>query len=120
MRIVILAAAFGLSLVSSQVSAAGEINLGTLLADMIDRGEIAEFPNPEFLCEQCSSYNRESVTPGKPGWFANADSSFFYGYEHVDGRREWIMMDVDGPGAVVRWWLTQQKFKGTVKNPIQH
>jgi len=25
------------------------------------------------------------------------------------------MMDVNGPGAVVRWWLTQQKFKGTIR-----
>ncbi len=92
-----------------------EINLGTLLEDMIDRTKIAEFPSPEFLCKQCSSYDRETVAPGEPGWFANADSSYFYGYEDVDGRREWIMMDVDGPGAVVRWWLTQQKFKGTIR-----
>ena len=25
------------------------------------------------------------------------------------------MMDADGPGAIVRWWLTQQKFKDTVR-----
>ena len=95
--------------------AAQPINLGTLLEEMIDRTRIAEFPSPEFLCKQCSSYNRESIAPDKPGWFANADSSFFYGHQDVDGRREWIMMDVDGPGAIVRWWLTQQKFKGTVR-----
>ncbi len=94
---------------------AKQIDLGTLLNDVVDRKKIAEFPNPEFLCQQCSSYNRESIAPDKPGWFANADSSFFYGHQDVDGRREWIMMDVDGPGAIVRWWLTQQKFKGTVR-----
>ena len=82
---------------------------------MIDRTKIAEFPNPEFLCQQCSSYNREAVAPGEDGWFSNADSSFFYGCEDVDGRREWIMMDVEGPGAVVRWWLTQQKFDGKIR-----
>jgi len=92
-----------------------EINLGTLLGDMVDRAKIAEFPSPEFLCKQCSSYNRETVARDKPGWFANADSSYFYGHEDVDGRREWIMMDVDGPGAVVRWWLTQQRFEGTIR-----
>ena len=94
---------------------AQHIDLGTLLEAMIDRTTIAEFPNPEFLCKQCSSYNRESIAPDKPGWFANADSSFFYGHQDVDGRREWIMLDADGPGAIVRWWLTQQKFKGTVR-----
>lgn len=92
-----------------------EINLGTLLEDMVDRTQIAEFPDPEFLCKQCSSYNRETVAKGEPGWFANGDSSYFYGHEDRDGRREWTMMDVDGPGALVRWWLTQQKFDGTVR-----
>ncbi len=104
-----------LLLMLSQGGAAQQIHLGTLLEGMTDRSKIAEFPSPEFLCKQCSSYNRESVAPGKPGWFANADSSYFYGYEDVDGRREWIMMDVDGPGVVVRWWLTQQKFDGVVR-----
>jgi len=115
MRTVILAIACELLLVYSQVSSAQQVNFGTLLEDMIDRTQIAEFPNPEFLCKQCSSYNRETVALGQPGWFANADSSFFYGHEDVGGRREWIMMDVDGPGAVVRWWLTQQKFEGTIR-----
>ena len=115
MRKVILAIIFGSLFGFSQVSPAQQIDFGTLLEDMIDRSKIAEFPSPEFLCKQCSSYNRETVAVGKPGWFANADSSFFYGYEDVDGRREWIMMDVDGPGAVVRWWLTQQKFDGTIR-----
>ena len=115
MRKVILIALFGLIQLYSQASSVQQIDLGTLLKDMTDRTKVAEFPNPEFLCKQCSSYNRESVAPDKPGWFANADSSFFYGYEDVDGRREWIMMDVDGPGAVVRWWLTQQKFEGTIR-----
>jgi hypothetical protein len=99
----------------AQIAAAQQIDLGILLEQMIDRTRIAEFPDPEFLCKQCSSYNRESVAPDKPGWFANADSSYFYGYEDIDDRREWIMMDVDAPGAVVRWWLTQQKFDGTVR-----
>ena len=96
-------------------SGAAQIDFGTLLNDMVDRRKIAEFPSPEFLVKQASSYNRDSISPDKPGWFANADSSFFDGYQDVDGRREWIMMDVDGPGAIVRWWLTQQKFDGTVR-----
>ncbi|MDG2013070.1 MAG: DUF2961 domain-containing protein, partial [Pirellulaceae bacterium] len=102
------------SAVSAQ-SVARPISFATLLEDMIDRTTIAEFPSPAFLCKQFSSYNKESTDPDKPGWFANADSSFFYGHQDVDGRREWIMMDTDGPGAIVRWWLTQQKFKGTVR-----
>jgi len=109
------AAVFSLLFVFSQALAAQQITVGTLLEEMVDRTRIAEFPSPEFRSMQCSSYNRETVAVGGPGWFANADSSFFYGYEDVDGRREWVMMDVDGPGAVVRWWLTQQRFAGTVR-----
>lgn len=115
MRKVILGITLSLFFVFPQAGICGQIDVGTLLKDMIDRTKIAEFPSPEFHCKQCSSYNRESVAPGASGWFANADSSFFYGHEDIDGRREWIMMDVDGPGAVVRWWLTQQKFKGTIR-----
>jgi len=87
MRKVVLVAVCGLFMAFSQVAAAQQINLGTLLEDMIDRTKIAEFPDPAFFCKQCSSYNREAVTAGKPGWFANADSSFFYGLDDVEGRR---------------------------------
>jgi len=115
MRIEMPAAVLSMFFVFLQGVTAQQINVGTLLEEMVDRTRIAEYPSPDFRCRQCSSYNRESVAPDKPGWFANADSSFFYGQQDVDGRREWIMMDVDGPGAVVRWWLTQQNFKGTVR-----
>ncbi|MCD6176111.1 MAG: hypothetical protein J7K65_10160, partial [Planctomycetes bacterium] len=48
-----------------------QINLSTLLDDMLDRSLIAEFPAVEFLCKQASSYDRASLTPGNPEWFAN-------------------------------------------------
>ncbi|MCP4450057.1 MAG: DUF2961 domain-containing protein, partial [Planctomycetes bacterium] len=115
MRSVIFAIVLSSLIVIPHTCKAQEITLGALLEDMVDRAKIADFPNPEFLCKQCSSYNRETVGAGEPGWFANGDSSYFYGYEDRDGRREWVMMDVDGPGAVVRWWLTQQKFDGVVR-----
>ena len=104
-----------LVLVVSQAVGARPITVETLLKEMVDRTQIAEYPSPGFRSLQCSSYNRDAVARNKPGWFANADSSFFYGHQDVDGRREWIMMDVDGPGAIVRWWLTQWKFSGTVR-----
>jgi hypothetical protein len=115
MRKHMLMSVLGVFSIASLVFADQQIDVGTLLQDMIDRTRIAEFPNPEILLKQCSSYNRASVAPDKPGWFANADSSFFYGHHDLSGRREWVMMDVDGPGVVVRWWLTQQKFDGTVR-----
>ena len=79
---------------------AGRIDLGSLLEEMVDRCKIAEFPAPEFLCKQAGSYNRRAKTPGNSDWFANDDSSYFYGSEKIDGREEWIMMDVEGPGVI--------------------
>ncbi len=115
MRTRALAAIASLVLVAFQAVVAKQITVETLLEEMINRTQIAEYPSTEFRCKQCSSYNRDAVARDKPGWFANADSSFFYGDQDMDGRREWIMMDVDGPGAIVRWWVTQWKFSGTVR-----
>ena len=42
----------------------------------------------------------------KPGWFANADRSQFVRIEEKDGRKEYVLMDEEGPGAVVRFWAT--------------
>lgn len=91
------------------------IHLGSLLEDMLDRTKIAEFPEPEFTCRQTSSFNRRSKTPGNPDWFAGGDFDQFYGSVDVSGRKEWIMLDVDGPGVVTRWWLTQFHDGGTIR-----
>jgi len=48
----------------------GATDLKRLLEDMLDRSRIAEFPQPEFVCKQASSYNRRSITPGNPDWLA--------------------------------------------------
>ena len=73
---------------------------------MIDRDNLARFPVPAYTCSQASSYDRGTVAPDKPGWFANADRSQFVRVEEKDGRKEFVLMDQDGPGAVVRFWAT--------------
>ena len=80
------------------------VDFGKLLESMLDRTGIAEFPSPEFVCKQASSYNRRSKTPGNPDWFAGCDFDQFYGSIEMAGRKEWIMLDADGPGVVTRWW----------------
>ena len=105
----------GLFFVCSQALNAEPIDLGTLLEEMLDRASIAEYPEPEFVCKQASSYNRRSKAPGTPDWFAGADFDQFYGCDRVDGRNEWIMLDVEGPGAVTRWWQTQYHGAGTIR-----
>jgi hypothetical protein len=100
---------------ANSVVSAEPIEFGRLLKQMLDRSRIAEFPEPEFVCRQASSYNRRSRTPGNADWFAGHDFDQFYGSIEVDGRREWVMLDADGPGAVTRWWLTQFHNAGTIR-----
>jgi len=104
-----------LGLLSATAAGAETINFGGLLAEMLVRSRIAEFPEPAFVCKQASSYNRNSRQPGTPEWFSTDDYSNFIRCDKVGDRREWVMLNVDGPGAIVRWWITQYKYDGTIR-----
>ena len=93
------------------------ITLGTLLHEMIDRDQLARFPQPAYTCRQASSYDRRATSPSKKEtWFANGDNSQFIRIEDNDGRKEAVMMDADGPGAVVRFWSTWAGPNGEFSN----
>ncbi|MCL2119147.1 MAG: DUF2961 domain-containing protein [Planctomycetaceae bacterium] len=94
---------------------AKDVSLESLLKEMTDRAAIAEFPDPYYTCKQASSYDRASVAPDKPGWFANGDASQFVRDEMNGDRKEWVLMDADGPGAIVRWWITAPHYKVTFR-----
>jgi len=85
------------------------VTLESLLTEMTDRSALSFFPAVGYTHRQLSSYNRASVSPDSAGWFANADMSHFIRVEDNNGRREFVMFDADGPGAVVRWWMTFYK-----------
>ena len=82
------------------------ITLPVLLKSMTDFDAITKFTSPSYRLKQASSYDRRSVSPDKPGWFANTDYNQFIREEKKDGHTEYVMMDADGPGAIVRFWLT--------------
>ena len=82
------------------------VSLESLLKDMTDRDRLAQMPSPGFVCRQFSSYDRDTIGVDKPGWFANWDRSQFVRVEENTGRREYVMLDADGPGAIVRFWGT--------------
>ena len=115
MQKVVVSIFLGLFSAFPHVGNANQIDLGSLLENMLDRSKIAEFPEIDFVCRQASSYDRLAVKPGNADWFANSDSSHFIGCDEIDGRHEWIMMDVNGPGVIVRWWMTQYKYDGTIR-----
>lgn len=79
------------------------ITTRSLLAEMTDLAGMAEFPAPAYTCKQFSSYDRASKSPSE-SWFANADCGQYLRVEQRDGRNEHVMMDADGPGAIVRIW----------------
>jgi hypothetical protein len=86
-----------------------KVTLNSLLEDMTDREKLTYYPDNAYSLKQFSSYNRASLSPGKEGWFANSDMSHFIRVEKNSGRREFVMFDADGQGAVVRWWMTFYK-----------
>ena len=77
--------------------------LRALLDEMVDLRGMAEFPDPAYTCRQFSSYDRASKSSAEE-WFANADAGHYLRVETVAGRNEHVLMDVPGPGAVVRIW----------------
>lgn len=74
-----------------------------LLEDMTDLAGLARFPKPAYTCKQFSSYDRASKSPTE-NWFANNDCGQYLRAEDHAGRKEYVMMDIAGPGAIVRIW----------------
>jgi hypothetical protein len=99
-RIVVVAC---LVFVSASALAQDEVTTRSLLAEMTDLAGLSEFPDPPFTCRQFSSYDRASKSP-EEGWFANADRGQYLRVEDREDRREFVMMDAEGPGAIVRIW----------------
>jgi len=82
------------------------VSLKSLLTEMTSRDNLTRLPSPWYQLKQFSSYDRRTVAAGDSGWFANEDYTQFIGIDTSQGRKEYVMFDADGPGAVVRWWMT--------------
>ncbi len=81
-----------------------EVNLTSLLNEMVDRKQITHFPENGYQCLQASSYNRESVSPDQPGWFADSDGIGYIRIEENNGQKEWVIMEDEGPGVITKIW----------------
>jgi hypothetical protein len=90
------------------------ITVESLLTQMIDRSEVARFPDPAFRLINFSSYNRASdvgppesgVSDDATGWFANSDynGKYLYTTDEYGNGTEYVMVDHQAPGALVRFW----------------
>ncbi|QDS98427.1 glycoside hydrolase family 172 protein [Adhaeretor mobilis] len=92
------------------------VSFDSMLREMTNRDEVARFPQHNFRLKQDSSYNRASTVLEPPrdkpkGWFTNHDYNSsdkdknFIRIEENGGRKEWVLMEDDGPGAIVRSWM---------------
>lgn len=110
-----LAIAVLLVFASGSIMAQKTVNLGTLLDEMVNVEEGARMPSLDYRCLLSSSYDRRSVSPDQPMWFANDDG---YGVMRVDTTAnglERVMLDEDGPGVITRFWITAIDKKGIIR-----
>lgn len=101
--------------INSSLAAQKVVSVESLLHEMINYETVTRWPQQPYTLKQASSYDRKSRSADKPGWFANADASQYIRVEEKLGHKENVMLDVDGPGAVVRFWLTTFKRNGIIK-----
>ena len=113
-KIIILSIFFLLFMTcDSGTDSSSPVSTESLFKDMIDMVGLTKFPDPAFQTVQFSSFDRRSQLPGGPDWFANSDG--FGGeprpnFEKVlkepdeNGIGEYLIAEVNGPGAVVRLW----------------
>jgi hypothetical protein len=85
------------------------VNLRSLVREMVDPDAVARFPALSYRCLQASSYNRASTNRLQPdqtasGWFADGDGVGFIRIEQKGDRREWVIMEHEGPGCITRIW----------------
>jgi hypothetical protein len=91
------------------------VSVRSLLAEMVDRDCLPQLPEAPYTAGQASSYDRASIAPDKPGWFANHDFGMYVRTETNQGRKEYVMMDVDGPGAITRWWEGDHRSNAVIR-----
>lgn len=89
------------------------ITLESLLEEMVSVEELSRFPDPYYTCHQESSYDRRSVSPDDPTWFANDDGFGIMRADTIGDRIEKVMFDETGPGVITRIWITTINKSGT-------
>ncbi len=96
-------------------SAKSQISLNSLLNEMVSYDAIAVFPTPYYRAAQVSSYDRRTVSPFLPGWFANNDGGGYVRLDTIGGRVEKVLFEENGPGVVTRIWLTTNDKRGVLR-----
>lgn len=99
------------ALSAAQAWSVPSVTLSHLLRQMVDLNALSISAPAGERCLQASSYDRASriVDGKKVDWFANGDAGQYLRVEERGGRREMVMADIAGPGAIVRIWSANPK-----------
>jgi hypothetical protein len=91
-----------------------KVSFVSLLSEMTNRESITKFPRYEL--KQASSYDRTQNGPWDPdSWYNNKDYGYFIRKEVSKDRTEYVIMEENGPGCIVRWWIP---LENTYRNRI--
>ncbi|MDD8025405.1 MAG: DUF2961 domain-containing protein [Acidobacteriota bacterium] len=94
--------------------ASGTIDTPALLREMIDFENLAREPWPPYKSASASSHDRAAIAGGE-AWFANRDVGQYVRAEANEGRKEHVLADLKGPGAVTRFWSANPDWANTVR-----
>ncbi|MCT4590426.1 MAG: DUF2961 domain-containing protein [Carboxylicivirga sp.] len=101
-----------------------KVTVESLLTEMTNKDGLARLSDQNFKTLQSSSYSRRSISKNDEGWFDNADACKFVRVDTLDnGHAEYVLMDADGPGVVLRiWhaWHARNFSKGTYRFYFDH
>ena len=100
---------------NSSPDTASPITTASLLDEMVSYDVVTGYPAVNYRAAQVSSYDRRTVSPHEPGWFANDDGAGFERLDTVRGRVEKVLFDEKGPGAITRIWMTTSDKRGTLR-----
>lgn len=88
-----------------EAPASGSLTPEHALFDVEDLDRLTRLPSDPYRALLASSYDRMSVSPSAPGWFANSDASGSQGT--FQGER--VLLDTEGPGVITRIWSANPK-----------
>ena len=106
------------ALLAVAASAHAKVTFESLLKEMTDLEALTYFPDPAYTTKQFSSYDRNSTDPKvltDENWFANGDRGKYLREETRNGEKEYVLMDAEGPGAIVRVWSANPVDAGIVR-----
>lgn len=95
-----------------------------LLDQMTDLDRLADFPQETYQSKMSSSHDRRATDPffmDESNWSSNDDFvetgkwDQLVAVEERNGEKEFVLLDVDGPGVIQRIWFAQGVNAGNIR-----